>query len=148
MHDHCVLRLSPPYGSQQSLQHEFGCRAALQRPADHPPRIKIDDDGKIGKALHCLDGCDVGDPKAIGRVHTKLTIVCYRRSKKSCRCIGRDGACRRDRSRLISTGASRSMVWRSVCCFGFHDWGHIALAAMRFFLRERVSEGFSPNFSL
>ena len=64
------------YGSQQSLQHVFGCRAALQRPADHPPRIKIDDDGKIRKAFHRLDVCDVGDPKAIGRVHIKLTVKC------------------------------------------------------------------------
>ena len=54
----------------------FIARAALQRPADHPPRIKIDDDGKIGKALHRLDVCDVGDPKEIGLVHIKLTVKC------------------------------------------------------------------------
>jgi hypothetical protein len=76
MHDNFVLRLSTPYGSQQSLKHEFGCRAALKRPADHPPPIKVDDDGKIAKAFHRFDVCDVGDPKAIRLFHIKLTVKC------------------------------------------------------------------------
>lgn len=78
MNQHLSLRLAPPDGHEQGLQDNIRGLLALHRPADHAPRIEIDDRAmgtppiretvarcEVGEALLRPDLGDVGHPSLV-----------------------------------------------------------------------------------
>jgi hypothetical protein len=59
MDQHFIPWLSSPHGHEQGLQNQISGLAALDGPADNTPRIQINDDSQIGKALSRFDIGDV-----------------------------------------------------------------------------------------
>src|ERR1035437_747573 len=61
-------------GHRQSIHHNIGCHAWLERPADHFPIEQIQNDGKVQPAFICPQIRDVCRPNLIRRCRREVTV--------------------------------------------------------------------------
>jgi hypothetical protein len=64
MDQHSIPWGSSLHSHEQGLQSQIGGLAALDRPVYNTPRIQINEDSRMGKALSCFDIGDVCAPEA------------------------------------------------------------------------------------
>ena len=75
MHQPALRRSPPAKRHVQGLKRQGGFQGTVQRPADHAPRERIQDDRQVDKLQSQPDVSDIGHPKLIER-------GCVRRATK------------------------------------------------------------------
>ena len=82
MHEHPLLRLTPPQGHEQGIENQLARQGRFHRPADDFARIQIHNHCQVQPALPRADIGDVGNPGAVRCVDAELPIEPIRRQDR------------------------------------------------------------------